>query len=149
MLTPFCLKLSSNAQKSFLSWSISISRILGEIIIIEIALIEQLTHSETVTFILVWIQQCCVYCDIGLVTCDICRLLIVCSIFVKKPRLFRYYFNPCVAYGQHAVTILDIVLGFQHFVFVWQKQNKKQKQKHKTNKIKIQSYFLRPLTIYS
>ena len=27
--TPFCLKLSSNAQKSVLSWSISISRILG------------------------------------------------------------------------------------------------------------------------
>ena len=26
--TPFCLKLSSNAQKSLLSWSISISRIL-------------------------------------------------------------------------------------------------------------------------
>ena len=28
--TPFCLKLSSNAQKGVLSWSISISRILGE-----------------------------------------------------------------------------------------------------------------------
>ena len=81
--------------------------LIGEIIIIEVALIEQHTvklDSDFTTCLKARRQLCCVHCDIGLVTCDLYHQLIVCSIW-KEPKLVRYFSAPELYTDKHAVTI--------------------------------------------